>query len=550
MQVIHQGLKQTLKQMLKTVFLGVLLVPPSFGMLGGLEEFIEEEEKMLGQAPHQYEKEGQSLENRHEGHPHLLSQPFSEPIVPSFPAIVVSPPARGFEAFRGRVIPGEDARKQVLIADEWPFCAIGNLKFTMHGQQWSGTGCLVGPHHVLTAAHNLYSHDEKKPPTWDWAQAMAFIPGRRKAKDSPYQEAQGVRLLVPKRWVSEKRPGSSYDFGMVILDHPLGKQTGWFGLSAMNRQELLEKRFHIHGYPGKVTFSFKALCGRLGLQPDGEELWGNDVNQPCKIEKVQGRQLDYQMDTSVGQSGCPIWFDDREAAQTASACPYVVGVHTLGSSEPEEANSGVQITPRVGRTILRWIKKYQFKGCLSEWVTLCHLQEEALALQNQDERLPEDLSEKIKQHEALFEQKEKRCCYQNTASVCLKGVSAGIFSGLLLFQDKISFGLTKENRKWAGLFLGASVLGCGVVGFYYWIFEPIPHDSSVQEDQKSLLAIKRAAERGMPEAQYYLALYYYQGKGLQSSPGRAKEWARRAAQQQHHKAQELLKSLTRMSAPL
>ncbi len=54
-----------------------------------------------------------------------------------------------------------DTRKKVQDTLDFPYSAIGLLSLKYNQKSFSGTGFLVGPNIVLTAAHNLYDHTLK-----------------------------------------------------------------------------------------------------------------------------------------------------------------------------------------------------------------------------------------------------------------------------------------------------------------------------------------------------------------------------------------------------
>jgi V8-like Glu-specific endopeptidase len=50
-----------------------------------------------------------------------------------------------------------DTRQKVNDPLQFPYSAIGKLSLNYQHGQYIGTGFLVGPNIVLTAAHNVYS---------------------------------------------------------------------------------------------------------------------------------------------------------------------------------------------------------------------------------------------------------------------------------------------------------------------------------------------------------------------------------------------------------
>lgn len=76
---------------------------------------------------------------------------------------------------------GEEANRQVIGADDrvqikntkvYPFTAIGYIEGKSKTGYGGCSGTLIGPRTVLTAAHCLYSHEDK-----DWLSDIIFAPG-------------------------------------------------------------------------------------------------------------------------------------------------------------------------------------------------------------------------------------------------------------------------------------------------------------------------------------------------------------------------------------
>jgi V8-like Glu-specific endopeptidase len=45
---------------------------------------------------------------------------------------------------------------------QYPYSCIGLITCLLDGQKVIASGCLIGPNHVLTCAHSLWSFKEKK----------------------------------------------------------------------------------------------------------------------------------------------------------------------------------------------------------------------------------------------------------------------------------------------------------------------------------------------------------------------------------------------------
>src|SRR4029079_9991281 len=66
------------------------------------------------------------------------------------------------EAILKRVIPGVDGRIQIFNTAEWPYSIHAHLNMRLNGDEYGGSGSMVGPHHLLTCAHCVYDYDKQK----------------------------------------------------------------------------------------------------------------------------------------------------------------------------------------------------------------------------------------------------------------------------------------------------------------------------------------------------------------------------------------------------
>jgi V8-like Glu-specific endopeptidase len=174
-----------------------------------------------------------------------------------------------------RAAGGADGRYQVERPTQWPNSIHGHMIMTFKDGTYMGSGTMVGPNHVLTAAHNLYSNGQ-------WASKVLFAPGRHEDR-FPFGQNKGCILLCPKEWTEKRKDKEYYDIGMVILDHPIGIYTGWSGLLSLPNGLLKKWLVQITGYPGD-----KGQGNYVSTQ-----MW--TMKDP--LIRVESQQLFYDIDT-------------------------------------------------------------------------------------------------------------------------------------------------------------------------------------------------------------------------------------------------------------
>lgn len=212
----------------------------------------------------------------------------------------------------------------------YPFHGHIITKFS-NGEEYVGSGTLVGPHHVLTAGHNIFSHKTEE----GWATSVRFIPMHNEPEMS-FGEAEGTILLSVNNWVEHKN--KSYDFGMVILNKSIGYRTGWGGM--IEAQDDLFT--HISGYPEERVEQTECLTQMWAMREE--------------MQMILGDQTTYKLNTYPGQNGSDVGLqlpDDKGY--------YVVGVHTYDERNQDNGNVVIRISPEKFKHLVSWMQKYQLR---------------------------------------------------------------------------------------------------------------------------------------------------------------------------------------------
>ncbi len=139
---------------------------------------------------------------------------------------------------------GVDNRVRLFGTTGWPWRTIADMG--------GCTGTFVGPRHVVTAGHCLYSRSQAA-----WFLNITVAPGRN-AGSLPYGSTslppgpgESGWYFTPSQWRADSPAGgaSQYDFGIIVVPDRLGDQTGWMGYVTRPAGDLQASFNYLRGYP-------------------------------------------------------------------------------------------------------------------------------------------------------------------------------------------------------------------------------------------------------------------------------------------------------------
>jgi V8-like Glu-specific endopeptidase len=216
----------------------------------------------------------------------------------------------------------QNGRRQITQTTEWPYRIHGNLTMYEGGITYGGSGVLIGPHHMLTAGHNVYSVKRKK-----WKDNISVRLGLHESY-SPFEERKVIKAYTFRQWVNNG--DTCYDMALLLLDDSIGHKIGWSGLLCLDDEGISRETVTITGYPGDYGFT------KMMTMSD-------------KVKTVQPEEFYYEINTAGGQSGSGIWINK-------CGSPYVLGVHTRGGTK-EVGNSGARLSTYKFKKIIGWMSQ-------------------------------------------------------------------------------------------------------------------------------------------------------------------------------------------------
>lgn len=192
----------------------------------------------------------------------------------------------------------------------WPWRSINQFRYG-NSQQSGCSATLIGPRHLITAAHCI---NEKGTNNWYTFRATP-------AKNGPGVEPYGssvvstspapgteVWYFTPAPWRNPATASSQWDWGLIVIPDRLGDLTGWMGYVARPGSQLKQVSNYNRGYPHcdvadrdnepagcqvARLYGDTQLCNIGGFYSPGPDGWNRRIAVSC--------------DLSAGHSGSPVY---------------------------------------------------------------------------------------------------------------------------------------------------------------------------------------------------------------------------------------------------
>lgn len=224
--------------------------------------------------------------------------------------------------------------------DSLPFSAIGQLSVQhTSGATQFGTGFLIAPGVVMTAAHVLHSHEHG--PAVNVTFTSSCLQGVASRESTRVQTVGRSRVRVTRRW-GEGDDSIEGDYGIVLLpDAPWHKACGTLVPTEVE-PAFVERharrgtdRFMVIGYP------FDKPAGSMWLGRGG-------------VLASPGKWVKHLIDTMKGQSGAPLVAILNDPASGRNVA-HAIGIHSRESAWTLQYN----VARRIDRQMLAEIRSWR-----------------------------------------------------------------------------------------------------------------------------------------------------------------------------------------------
>jgi V8-like Glu-specific endopeptidase len=230
-----------------------------------------------------------------------------------------------------------DQRVRITDTQRVPYRWVCSINVKYGSTLMRGSGVLVGPRHVLTAAHNVHDRAGHEP------DAVHVVPARDE-RSHPFGRFGTTGIQTHPEWLKHRVNGNRWDIAMITLDQDASAahQLGHWGspttgqgsdLTFVDPAFLAGHQVVVCGYPGDK-------CGGATCDPQrgwtaeeqADTMWSHFG--PARFLRQMPGMLLHTADTHPGQSGSPVWILFQGGRRS------LVGIHVGSTRIPNAARNG------------------------------------------------------------------------------------------------------------------------------------------------------------------------------------------------------------------
>lgn len=193
-------------------------------------------------------------------------------------------------------IVGKDDQYRITATTADPYRKIVRLELIFDSENYVGSGTMISPDTIITAAHNVYDYG-----TGTWADEIIVYPAKN-GEEIPYGRHVAKVFYTMRDYTTakDKTTRRANDIALIKLDSPVDVAVG-----ALPVTKSISKtsRIQVAGYPAATESKDSYLYTMFGGVVD-----------------LTDTMIEYTIDTEGGQSGGPVLNEQNE----------IVGVHIIG----------------------------------------------------------------------------------------------------------------------------------------------------------------------------------------------------------------------------
>lgn len=200
----------------------------------------------------------------------------------------------GIEANVLEGIVGSDNQYRIKNTTVDPYRKIVRLYMQYPDGQYVGSGTMIAPNLILTAAHNVYDKD-----TGRWASSVLAVPAEN-GKSRPYGAYEASNYFILRNYKTVDRDEQfQQDVAVIKLKNNVSSRIGYLGVSTGG---YVGQRVQMAGYPSYTATKRSYMYTMFG-----------------NISQREDNLFLYTIDTEGGQSGGPVLNNKNQ----------IVAVHVL-----------------------------------------------------------------------------------------------------------------------------------------------------------------------------------------------------------------------------